>query len=30
MGDLPVVITPTRVLMNADPAELAAGLGLGR
>ena len=30
MGDLPVVITPTRVLMNADPAALAAVLGLGR
>jgi thioredoxin reductase (NADPH) len=30
MGDLPVVITPTRVLMNADPAELAAVHGLGR
>ena len=29
-GDLPVVITPTRVLMNADPAALAAVLGLGR
>jgi thioredoxin reductase (NADPH) len=29
-GDLPVVITPTRVLMNADPADLAAVLGLGR
>jgi thioredoxin reductase (NADPH) len=28
--DLPVVITPTRVLMNADPAALAAALGLGR
>jgi thioredoxin reductase (NADPH) len=28
--DLPVVITPTRVLMNADPAALAAVLGLGR
>jgi thioredoxin reductase (NADPH) len=28
-GDLPVVITPTRVLMNADPAALAAVLGLG-
>jgi hypothetical protein len=25
--DLPVVITPTRVLMNADPAALAAALG---
>jgi thioredoxin reductase (NADPH) len=29
-GDLPVVITPTRVLMNADPVALAAVLGLGR
>ena len=29
-GDLPVVITPTRVLMNADPAAVAAALGLGR
>jgi thioredoxin reductase (NADPH) len=29
-GDLPVVITPTRVLRNADPATLAAALGLGR
>ena len=29
-ADLPVVITPTRVLMNADPAALAAVLGLGR
>jgi thioredoxin reductase (NADPH) len=29
-ADLPVVITPTRVLMNADPAALAAALGLGR
>jgi thioredoxin reductase (NADPH) len=29
-GDLPVVITPTRVLMKADPAALAAVLGLGR
>jgi thioredoxin reductase (NADPH) len=29
-GDLPVVITPTRVLMNADPAAVAAVLGLGR
>jgi thioredoxin reductase (NADPH) len=29
-GDLPVVITPTRVLMNADPAALSAVLGLGR
>ena len=29
-GGLPVVITPTRVLMNADPAALAAVLGLGR
>jgi thioredoxin reductase (NADPH) len=29
-GDLPVVITPTRVLRNADPAALAAALGLGR
>jgi thioredoxin reductase (NADPH) len=28
--DLPVAITPTRVLMNADPAALAAVLGLGR
>jgi thioredoxin reductase (NADPH) len=28
--DLPVVITPTRVLMNADPAGLAGVLGLGR
>ena len=28
-SDLPVVITPTRVLMNADPAALAAVLGLG-
>jgi thioredoxin reductase (NADPH) len=28
--DLPVVITPTRVLMNADPSALAAELGLGR
>jgi thioredoxin reductase (NADPH) len=28
--DLPVVITPTRVLMNADPLALAAELGLGR
>jgi thioredoxin reductase (NADPH) len=28
--DLPVAITPTRVLMNADPAALAAALGLGR
>jgi thioredoxin reductase (NADPH) len=28
--DLPVVITPTRVLMNADPPALAAELGLGR
>jgi thioredoxin reductase (NADPH) len=28
--DLPVVITPTRVMMNADPAALAAVLGLGR
>jgi thioredoxin reductase (NADPH) len=28
--DLPVVITPTRVLMNADPTALAAALGLGR
>ena len=28
--DLPVVITPTRVLMNADPAALAAVLGLDR
>ena len=28
--DLPVVITPTRVLRNADPAGLAAALGLGR
>jgi thioredoxin reductase (NADPH) len=28
--DLPVVITPTRVLMNADPAALAEVLGLGR
>ena len=28
--DLPVVVTPTRVLMNADPAALAAALGLGR
>ena len=30
MEDLPVVITPTRVLMNADPAAVAAVLGLGR
>jgi thioredoxin reductase (NADPH) len=30
VGDLPVVITPTRVLRNADPAALAAALGLGR
>jgi thioredoxin reductase (NADPH) len=29
-ADLPVAITPTRVLMNADPAALAAVLGLGR
>jgi thioredoxin reductase (NADPH) len=29
-GDLPVVITPTRVLRNADPATLATALGLGR
>src|SRR6202035_1823866 len=29
-SDLPVVITPTRVLMNADPAAVAAALGLGR
>jgi thioredoxin reductase (NADPH) len=29
-ADLPVVITPTRVLMKADPATLAAVLGLGR
>jgi thioredoxin reductase (NADPH) len=29
-ADLPVVITPTRVLMNADPVALAAVLGLGR
>lgn len=29
-GDLPVVITPTRVLMNADPTALAAVLGIGR
>jgi thioredoxin reductase (NADPH) len=29
-SDLPVVITPTRVLRNADPAALAAALGLGR
>ena len=28
--DLPVAITPTRVLMNADPAALAAVLGLDR
>lgn len=28
--DLPVVITPTHVVMNADPAALAAVLGLGR
>jgi thioredoxin reductase (NADPH) len=28
--DLPVVITPTRMLMNADPAALAAVLGLDR
>jgi thioredoxin reductase (NADPH) len=28
--DLPVVITPTRVLMNAGPPALAAELGLGR
>jgi thioredoxin reductase (NADPH) len=28
--DLPVVITPTHVLMNADPPALAAELGLGR
>jgi thioredoxin reductase (NADPH) len=28
--DLPVVITPTRVLMNASPAALAAVLGLNR
>jgi thioredoxin reductase (NADPH) len=28
--DLPVVITPARVLMNADPAALAAVLGLSR
>jgi thioredoxin reductase (NADPH) len=28
--ELPVVITPTRVLRNADPAALAAALGLGR
>jgi thioredoxin reductase (NADPH) len=28
--DLPVVITPTRVLTNADPAAVAAVLGLGR
>ena len=27
-GDLPVVVTPTRVLMNADPIALAAVLGL--
>jgi thioredoxin reductase (NADPH) len=29
-GDLPVAITPTRVLRKADPAALAAVLGLGR
>jgi thioredoxin reductase (NADPH) len=29
-ADLPVVVTPTRVLMNADPAAVAAALGLGR
>jgi thioredoxin reductase (NADPH) len=28
--DLPVVITPTHVLMSADPPALAAELGLGR
>jgi thioredoxin reductase (NADPH) len=28
--DLPVVITPTRVLMNADPAALSEVLGVGR
>jgi thioredoxin reductase (NADPH) len=28
--DLPVVVTPTRVLTNADPAAVAAVLGLGR
>jgi FAD dependent oxidoreductase len=28
--DVPVVITPTRVPMNADPAALAEVLGLGR
>jgi thioredoxin reductase (NADPH) len=28
-GDLPVVITPTRVLMDTDPAGLAAVLGIG-
>lgn len=29
-ADLPVVVTPTRVLTNANPAAVAAVLGLGR